>query len=58
MDFFLNNLALGFSVAFSIQNVLFCAIGAFLGSFLGAVPGVGAIYDDTDHAAGENPYFR
>jgi len=43
MDFFLNNLALGFSVAFSIQNVLFCAIGTFLGSFLGAMPGVGAI---------------
>ena len=27
-------------------------------SFRDAVPGVGAIYDDTDHAAGENPYFR
>jgi len=43
MEFFLNNLGLGFSVAFSFQNVLFCAMGAFLGSFLGAMPGVGAI---------------
>ncbi|MBW2062611.1 MAG: tripartite tricarboxylate transporter permease [Deltaproteobacteria bacterium] len=40
---FLNNLALGFSVAFSVQNVLFCFLGAFLGTFLGALPGVGAI---------------
>lgn len=40
---FLNNLGLGFSVASSIHNILFCAIGAFLGSFLGALPGVGAI---------------
>ena len=23
-----------------------------------AIPGLGAIYDDTDHAAGVNPYYR
>ena len=40
---FLDNLALGFSVAISPYNILFCAIGTFLGSLLGALPGVGAI---------------
>jgi len=27
------------------------------GSFRDAIPGIGAIYDETDHAAGLNPYF-
>ena len=27
-------------------------------SFRKAVPYVGAIYDETDHAAGSNPYYR
>ncbi|MBS3810079.1 MAG: tripartite tricarboxylate transporter permease [Desulfobacterales bacterium] len=42
MDF-LSNLALGFSVAVTPLNILFCFIGAFLGTLLGALPGVGAI---------------
>ncbi|RJQ74051.1 MAG: tripartite tricarboxylate transporter permease [Desulfobacteraceae bacterium] len=42
MDF-LQNLALGFSVALTVQNVLFCFLGTLLGTFLGALPGVGAI---------------
>ncbi|MDJ0867500.1 MAG: NifU family protein [Myxococcota bacterium] len=27
-------------------------------AFRSAVPGLGAIYDETDHAAGENPFYR
>ena len=27
-------------------------------AFRKAVPGLGAIYDETDHAAGLNPYFK
>ena len=27
-------------------------------SFRDAMPSIGAIYDDTDHAAGLNPYFK
>ncbi len=42
MDF-LNHLSLGFSVAISPVNILFCGAGAFLGTFLGALPGVGSI---------------
>ena len=37
----LDHLALGFSVAFSLQNVLFCFIGALLGTLVGVLPGLG-----------------
>jgi TctA family transporter len=37
----LSNLALGFSVAFSVQNVLYCFLGAVLGTLIGVLPGVG-----------------
>jgi putative tricarboxylic transport membrane protein len=40
---FLENLALGFSIAISLKNIFFCFIGALLGTTLGALPGVGAI---------------
>ena len=42
MDF-IGNLQLGFSLALSLQNLGFCLLGVFLGTLLGALPGVGAI---------------
>ncbi len=39
----LDNLALGFSVAFSPHNLLFCLIGVTLGTFIGVLPGIGAL---------------
>jgi putative tricarboxylic transport membrane protein len=38
-----NNLALGFSVAFSLQNLWFCFIGVFLGTLIGVLPGIGPL---------------
>jgi putative tricarboxylic transport membrane protein len=38
-----SNLGQGFSVAFSLQNIWLCFIGAFLGTLVGALPGVGPI---------------
>lgn len=42
MDLF-QNLALGFSVALSPQNVLFCFIGVLLGTLIGVLPGIGPV---------------
>ncbi|EFH13557.1 tripartite tricarboxylate transporter permease [Pseudoroseomonas cervicalis] len=42
MDIF-SNLALGFSVAFDPQTLLYCFIGVFLGTFIGVLPGIGAL---------------
>lgn len=39
----LENLALGFSVAFSAEALLYCALGVFLGTFIGVLPGVGVM---------------
>lgn len=39
----LQNLATGFTVAFSIDNVLYCFAGAFLGTLVGVLPGVGPL---------------
>ena len=41
MDF-LSNLGLGFSVATSFENLLFCLIGVILGTLIGVLPGIGA----------------
>jgi TctA family transporter len=38
----LSNLALGFSVAASPTNLLFCLIGVTLGTLIGVLPGIGA----------------
>ena len=38
-----NNLALGFSVAFSLQNLWFCFVGCFLGTLIGVLPGIGPL---------------
>ena len=39
----LNNLALGFGVAFTIQNVLYALFGAILGTLIGVLPGIGPV---------------
>ncbi|MGE5512020.1 MAG: tripartite tricarboxylate transporter permease, partial [Bacteroidota bacterium] len=41
LDSLLGNLALGFSVAFSLQNMFWCLMGAFIGTAVGVLPGVG-----------------
>ena len=41
MDIFAN-LSLGFSVASSLENLLFCFIGVTLGTLIGVLPGIGA----------------
>src|SRR5690606_10912943 len=42
MDF-LGNLGLGFSVALTLQNVLYCFAGVLLGTLIGVLPGIGPI---------------
>jgi putative tricarboxylic transport membrane protein len=42
MDVF-SNLALGFSVAFSPINLFWCFMGAFIGTAIGVLPGVGPV---------------
>ena len=42
MDVF-SNLALGFSVALSLQNLFWCFMGAFIGTAIGVLPGVGQV---------------
>ncbi len=39
----LNNLALGFSVALSLNNIWYCFIGVMLGTLIGVLPGIGPI---------------
>jgi len=39
----LSNLALGFSVALSWQNLLYCLIGTLLGTLIGVLPGIGPV---------------
>ena len=38
-----DNLALGFSVAFSFQNLLYCFVGCLLGTLIGVLPGLGPV---------------
>ena len=42
MDLF-HNLVLGFSVAFTLQNLWFCFVGCFLGTLIGVLPGIGPL---------------
>lgn len=37
------NISLGFSTALSLENLMYCTIGVTLGTFLGAIPGIGAL---------------
>ncbi|TCT02568.1 tripartite tricarboxylate transporter permease [Aquabacter spiritensis] len=38
-----DNLALGFSVAFTAQNLLYCFVGCVLGTLIGVLPGLGPV---------------
>ena len=42
MDLF-NNLIFGFSVALSLQNLLYCFIGVLVGTLIGVLPGIGPL---------------
>src|SRR6266513_3097794 len=42
MDLF-NNLIYGFSVALSLQNLLYCLIGVSVGTLIGVLPGIGPL---------------
>jgi TctA family transporter len=37
------NLGLGFATAFSPENLAYCFLGVFLGTFIGVLPGIGAL---------------
>ncbi len=37
------NLALGFSVALTFQNLMYCFLGVFLGTLIGVLPGIGPL---------------
>ena len=37
------NLFLGFSVAFSLENLVYCFIGVFVGTVIGVLPGIGPL---------------
>jgi TctA family transporter len=39
----LANLMLGFKVALSVQNLIYCLIGCFLGTLIGVLPGIGPV---------------
>ncbi len=39
----INNLALGFGVALSWQNLAYCLVGALLGTLIGVLPGIGPV---------------
>jgi len=38
-----DHLALGFSVAFTFQNLFYCFVGALLGTLIGVLPGLGPV---------------
>src|SRR5512145_838873 len=42
MDLF-NNLIFGFSVAFSLQNLVYCFVGVLVGTLIGVLPGIGPL---------------
>ena len=39
----INNLALGFGAAFTLQNLMYCFIGCLLGTLVGVLPGIGPV---------------
>ncbi len=43
MEQLVDNLALGFSVAFTLNNLMYCLIGCMLGTLIGVLPGIGPI---------------
>ena len=42
MDLF-QNLSLGFGVAFTFTNLLYCLVGCILGTLIGVLPGIGPV---------------
>src|SRR6267142_2360953 len=43
MESIITNLGIGFGVALSIQNLLYCLLGVLLGALIGVLPGIGPI---------------
>jgi len=43
MEAIIHNLGIGFGVALSIQNLLYCLLGVLLGTLIGVLPGIGPI---------------
>ena len=39
----LSNLALGFQTAGTLENLMYCFIGVFLGTPIGVLPGIGPL---------------
>jgi putative tricarboxylic transport membrane protein len=39
----ISNLALGFGVALTLQNILYCFVGVLLGTLVGVLPGIGPV---------------
>jgi len=39
----MKNLVLGFQVALTMQNLIYCFIGVFLGTLIGVLPGIGPV---------------
>ena len=39
----ISNLALGFGVAFTLTNLLYCFFGVLLGTLIGVLPGIGPV---------------
>src|SRR2546427_3453333 len=38
-----HNLAIGFQVALSFQNIFYCLVGCLLGTLIGVLPGIGPV---------------
>src|SRR5687768_7517531 len=43
MEHLLQNLILGFQVALTVQNLMYCFAGVFLGTLIGVLPGIGPL---------------
>ena len=39
----INNLSMGFGVAFTFQNLIYCFVGCLLGTLIGVLPGIGPV---------------
>mgnify|MGYP001005861650 CR=1 FL=1 len=39
----LEHLALGFSVALTLENLAYCLLGCLLGTLIGVLPGIGPV---------------
>ncbi|HET7199190.1 MAG TPA: tripartite tricarboxylate transporter permease [Burkholderiales bacterium] len=43
METIITNLGIGFGVALSLQNLLYCLLGVLLGTLIGVLPGIGPV---------------